>query len=180
MLFRSEILFYHQGGVDIGNVDEKAARLQVEVDEEICQQKICDNLLPEIKDEKDKKLIADFIQQLFIVYRKLYFSYLEINPFVLQNGNLFILDVAAKLDQCAEYLCVREWGKISYPPPFGRDAVPAEKYIQDLDARSGASLKLTILNPKGRVWTMVAGGGASVVYADSICALGAADELANN
>lgn len=39
-----------------------------------------------------------------------------------------------------------------------------EAYIADLDAKSGASLKLTILNPSGRIWTMVAGGGASVVY----------------
>ena len=39
-----------------------------------------------------------------------------------------------------------------------------EAYIAELDAKSGASLKLTILNPKGRIWTMVAGGGASVVY----------------
>ena len=39
-----------------------------------------------------------------------------------------------------------------------------EAYIAQLDAKSGASLKLTILNSKGRIWTMVAGGGASVVY----------------
>lgn len=30
---------------------------------------------------------------------------------------------------------------------------------------AGASLKFTVLNPKGRVWLMVAGGGASVIYA---------------
>ena len=40
-----------------------------------------------------------------------------------------------------------------------------EAYIADLDAKSGASMKLTILNAKGRIWTMVAGGGASVIYA---------------
>ena len=40
-------------------------------------------------------------------------------------------------------------------------------------------MKLTILNPKGRIWTMVAGGGASVVYADSIADLGYGHELAN-
>ena len=34
-----------------------------------------------------------------------------------------------------------------------------------MDAKTGASLKLTILNHTGRVWTMVAGGGAAVVYA---------------
>jgi len=40
-------------------------------------------------------------------------------------------------------------------------------------------LKLTILNRNGRVWTMVAGGGASVIYADTIVDLGFGDELAN-
>ena len=54
-----------------------------------------------------------------------------------------------------------------------------ELFIKDLDSKTGASLKLTILNPKGKVWTMVAGGGASVIYADTICDLGHAGELAN-
>ena len=54
-----------------------------------------------------------------------------------------------------------------------------EAYIKDLDEKTGASLKLTIINPKGRVWTMVAGGGASVIYTDTIVDLGYADELAN-
>ena len=44
---------------------------------------------------------------------------------------------------------------------------------------AGASLKLSILNPKGRVWTMVAGGGASVIYADTVGDLGFAEELGN-
>ena len=37
--------------------------------------------------------------------------------------------------------------------------------MHELDGKTGASLKLSILNPKGRIWTMVAGGGASVIYA---------------
>ena len=56
---------------------------------------------------------------------------------------------------------------------------PEEAYIADLDAKSGASLKLTILNKSGRIWTMVAGGGASVIYSDTICDLGGTNELAN-
>ena len=59
------------------------------------------------------------------------------------------------------------------PPPF------QEAYIADLDAKSGASLKLTVLNAQGRIWTMVAGGGASVIYSDTICDLGGSKELAN-
>ena len=87
--------------------------------------------------------------------------------------------MAAKLDSTAEFLCKSQWGEIEFPPPFGRDALPEEAYIADLDAKSGASLKLTVLNPSGRIWTMVAGGGASVVYSDTICDLGQNKELAN-
>jgi len=39
-----------------------------------------------------------------------------------------------------------------------------EAHIAELDAKSGASLKLTVLNKKGTIWTMIAGGGASVIY----------------
>merc|ERR1719219_1825911 len=53
------------------------------------------------------------------------------------------------------------------------------RYISDLDSRTGASLKLTVLNTKGRIWTLVAGGGASVVYADTVSDLGGASELGN-
>lgn len=52
-------------------------------------------------------------------------------------------------------------------------------FLRELDQKTGASLKLTVLNPKGRIWTMIAGGGASVVYADTICDLGFAHELGN-
>lgn len=37
-----------------------------------------------------------------------------------------------------------------------------------LTLQTSASLKFTVLNPKGRIWTMVAGGGASVIYADTV------------
>ena len=66
-----------------------------------------------------------------------------------------------------------------WPAPFGRDLTKEEAYIQKLDSSTGASLKLTVLNAEGRIWTMVAGGGASVVYSDAIAAHGFAHELAN-
>lgn len=94
--------------------------------------------------------------------------------------------MAAKLDQTADFLCGPKWAiardtsivapeaaglvkadrgpPMVWPAPFGRDLTKEEAYIQKLDASTGASLKLTVLNQEGRVWTMVAGGGASVVY----------------
>ena len=68
---------------------------------------------------------------------------------------------------------------MEFPAPFGREMSKEEAYIAELDAKTGASLKLTVLNAKGRIWTLVAGGGASVVYADAIASSGFADELAN-
>jgi len=102
---------------------------------------------------------------------------MEINPLVVTNQGIFILDLAAKIDATADFLCRTKWGEIAYPPPFGRDAYPEEAYIAELDSKSGASLKLTILNRTGRIWTLVAGGGASVIYSDTICDLGGASEL---
>ena len=61
---------------------------------------------------------------------------------------VYILDLAAKLDATADFVCRAKWGTIEYPPPFGRDAYPEEAYIADIDAKTGASLKLTILNAK--------------------------------
>jgi ATP citrate (pro-S)-lyase len=74
----------------------------------------------------------------------------------------------------------KKWpADLEFPLPFGRVLSDNEKAVAALDAVTGASLKLTILNPTGRVWTMVAGGGASVIYADTVADLGAAGELGN-
>ncbi|XP_004525979.1 ATP-citrate synthase isoform X1 [Ceratitis capitata] len=173
------ILFYHQGGVDIGDVDAKALKLDVLVNNQTSVEEITTKLLVHVADAATKKRIANFIFALYNAYVDLYFTYLEINPLVVTKDNMYILDLAAKLDATADFICRPKWGDVCYPPPFGRDAYPEEAYIADLDAKSGASLKLTILNRNGRIWTMVAGGGASVIYSDTICDLGGASELAN-
>ncbi|XP_043599125.1 ATP-citrate synthase [Bombus pyrosoma] len=173
------ILFHHEGGVDIGDVDAKALKLDVPVGEEAPDRStIINKLLIHVADDK-KEVIGKFVESLYKLYVNLYFTYLEINPLVVTKNGIYILDLAAKLDTTADFICRPDWGDIDYPPPFGRDAYPEEAYIADLDSKSGASLKLTILNPVGRIWTMVAGGGASVIYSDTICDLGAANELAN-
>ncbi|KAL5235218.1 hypothetical protein ACI65C_002628 [Semiaphis heraclei] len=172
------ILFHHEGGVDIGDVDAKALKLEVPIGQNVTEEQILEKLLTKVSPAK-QKTIATFIVALYKMYVNLYFTYLEINPLVVTDTAIYILDLAAKIDSTADFICRAAWGEIEYPPPFGRDAFPEEAYIADLDAKSGASLKLTILNKKGRIWTMVAGGGASVIYADTICDYGGASELAN-
>lgn len=206
------ILFYHEGGVDVGDVDTKAEKLLIPVDlsEYPSNEKIAAGLLSKVP-KGVHSVLVDFISRLYAVYVDSQFTYLEINPLVaIPNANatsaeVHFLDLAAKLDQTAEFECGSKWaiarspaalgipvvpskeGKVQidagppmeFPAPFGREMSKEEAYIAEMDAKTGASLKLTILNSQGRVWTLVAGGGASVVYADAIASAGFASELAN-
>ncbi|KAJ3256207.1 citrate synthase [Boothiomyces macroporosus] len=193
------IYFTHEGGVDVGDVDAKASKLMVHVNKPFpTADKIRSSLLKQVPAKKQDVLVA-FITSLHSVYAKLNFTYLEINPLVvLESGSshqVFYLDLAAKLDQTAEFECGQLWSEgrklgypkdksvagppMEFPAPFGRQLTKEEAYIAELDAKTGASLKLTVLNPNGRIWTMVAGGGASVVYSDAIAAHGYTHELAN-
>lgn len=202
------ILFTHEGGVDVGDVDEKAEKLLVPVDlaQYPSRQEIASALLEKVPEQVHDVLI-DFISRLYAVYVECQFTYLEINPLVVvpneTGASVHYLDLAAKLDQTAEFEAGTKWAvarspkslgmevetptkigvdngpPMEFPAPFGRELSKEEQYIADLDAKTGASLKLTILNPEGRIWTLVAGGGASVVYADAIAANGFSDDLAN-
>jgi len=131
--------------------------------------------------DANKTAFASFAIQFFKFYRDMNFAYLEINPIVmLDNGEMAILDLVARLDDTAGFMMADAWGDIEFPTAFGmEDQSKEEKAIADADSKSGASLKLTILNPQGRIWTMVAGGGASVVYADTIADFAGVEDLAN-
>lgn len=172
------IMFYPKGGVNVGDVDTKAMRLEVPIGKFPKAPEIEKKLLVEVPADR-KKQISHFIESLFKFYADLNFTYLEMNPIVVTKDSVIPLDLAAKLDSTAEYESGAKWGNIEFPAPFGRTLTREEAYIEELDSKTGASLKLTVLNPEGRVWTMVAGGGASVIFADTITDLGFMHELAN-
>lgn len=179
-----EILFTHEGGVDVGDVDAKAKRLAVPIGGPVPTPSAIEAALLGAVPPARRALLAAFISSLYGMYAACHFAYLEINPLVLTDApgggqSLAALDMAAKLDEAAHFLAGTRWGPVAFPPPFGRAPAPEEAFIRELDGKTGASLKLTILNRRGRVWTMVAGGGASVVYADTISDLGFGHELAN-
>jgi len=173
-----EILFHHEGGINVGDIDTKAQRLFVPIGTLPKASDIQAKLLGKVSRDRQSQ-IAGFIEGMFKFYADLNYTYLEINPFVATGKTIIPLDLAAKLDDTAEFVSGKKWGGISFPSPFGRQLTPEEAYINDLDSKTGASLKLTVLNPDGRIWTMVAGGGASVIYADTITDLGFMSEMAN-
>jgi len=117
--------------------------------------------------------IKTFINNLLSFYNYYHLTFLEINPFILINNKINILDMFCSIDSTALFLqhmmIVSEY--------VYEDKV--DKKIKELDERTGGSLKFKLLNSNGNIWLLVAGGGASVVYMDTLCSLGYKDEIAN-
>lgn len=170
------IHFSTQGGINVEEAWDSVVHIEVPIlarpeDVKVGKQ------LPKIPNA-DK--VAKFIEVLYRVFADYYFTYLEFNPFTFsKDGALVPLDCVAKLDDTAAFQCAEKWGPVEFPKAFGTAMTKEEAYVKSLDEKTGASLKLTVLNPKGRVWLLVAGGGASVIYTDTVVDLGFANELAN-
>lgn len=170
------IHFSTHGGVDIEEVWGTVVTVEVPILSDIDSVEI-EGILPADLPDEEKGMVTTFIKGLFRFYSDLGYAYLEINPLIAEG--LVPVDTVARLDDTAQFVCGQKWGDIEFPAPFGRKLSVEEKSIKEMDQQSGASLKLTLLNPKGRVWTMIAGGGASVIYTDTIVDLGFSKELAN-
>ncbi len=167
--------FSPHGGVDIEEVWDTVVTIEIP----ILADPATIDIASRLPDVPDKARLATFIRTLYRIYQEDHFAYLEINPITLVDGRIVPLDAVAKLDDTAAFQCADRWGRIEFPKPFGSTLSKEEAFVASLDEKTGASLKLTLLNPKGRIWTLVAGGGASVIYADTVVDLGYGNELAN-
>lgn len=153
--FSDTILFSPIGGVDVGDVDAHASRLDIPVDAKLFPTRAnVESLVGPSFTGKRKDSLVDFIMRLYNVYADLHFAYLEINPLVvLEDGSIHYLDMAAKLDQTAEFICGPKWAiardlsvydsaatqsakgskvgadrgpPMVWPAPFGRDLTKEE------------------------------------------------------
>ena len=179
-----DVLFMSaEGGMEVEEGwDDKVNEVHIPINmSDADMEKVVKAHIPTDIPDANKTAFASFAIQFFKFYRDMNFAYLEINPIVmLDNGEMAILDLVARLDDTAGFMMRDAWGDIEFPTSFGmEDQSVEEKAIAEADSKSGASLKLTILNPTGRIWTMVAGGGASVVYADTIADFAGVEDLAN-
>jgi ATP-citrate lyase beta-subunit len=169
------IHFSTQGGIDVEEAWDSVVHIDVPVLAKPEDVRVAKKL-PKIPNQEK---VARFVEVLYRVFVDYHFAYLEFNPFTFAGDKLVPLDCVAKLDDTAAYQCSEKWGPIEFPKAFGTTMTKEEAYVKSLDEKTGASLKLTVLNPKGRVWLLVAGGGASVIYTDTVVDLGYAKELAN-
>jgi ATP citrate (pro-S)-lyase len=166
-----------KGGVDIEENWEAVKNFRVEVGEPLV---IPPEILADFP-ESSRKKITTFLVDSYGVFESLDFTMMEFNPFcvVPETGDVIPLDMRGELDDQAAFKNQKKWGDLEFPKVFGHQACEEEEFVASLDAQTGASLKLTILNPAGRIWLLVAGGGASVIYTDTVCDLGHSNILGN-
>ena len=167
------IYFTDQGGYEIEERWNKVTKIEVPT----TQQKI---IWPTAISTKHPSLLP-FMDAIFEIYKNLDFTYLEINPFTLNalNNTISLLDTVAIIDDYALFKHETDWNLSTFPREFGKKLYPQEEYIEELDQKSGASLKLTVLNPHGKIWNILGGGGASIIYLDMISNLGKGSDIGN-
>lgn len=163
---KKQYIFHHQGGVDCdpnigGIVADSISGLGI--------------ILPGIE---------PILEKLDEMFDAIDANYLEVNPLVLDSfGNWIPVDFAVKVDSCGLPFWDRKY--LSYMDDRdgrreeGVVSDPTESKIRKLDESSGASLKFKKLNPDGNILTLIAGGGASVLFTDAIVNRGMADKIYN-
>jgi succinyl-CoA synthetase beta subunit len=163
------IYFSLQGGVEVEENWDNVVEVSISPLETLTTEHI--SFIPE--------KLQSFVLKVFEAYRAYGFVYLEVNPFVLDDAwNIYCLDMVAKVDNCEQYR-QSVWKDINRVKPFGTKSYKQEDYIAAVDAKTGASLKLTIINPQGRIRLILGGGGASVVTMDSLANKWLMTEIAN-
>jgi succinyl-CoA synthetase beta subunit len=108
---------------------------------------------------------------------QLHIVFLECNPILVRDGKLIPLDMAAEIDSAA--LNIPSLASLGLIPIEDSGKTEVERKVAELDASTPASLKFRLINPEGKIWMFLSGGGASLVLADEVADQGMGKELAN-
>lgn len=152
------------------------------VDIESNKNTVVKQLISSFEDEQEiaKKLAIDeeIFSKLVEAFDIFYFSFLEINPLLVDNGSIAFLDVASEVDSTAEFF-VEGWNSSDFRENKTLKKTDEEKEVEKLAAKSQAAFTLNVLNPDGQFFMLLSGGGASIVLADELFNLGKGELLAN-
>ena len=124
------------------------------------------------------QLSVNQLQAIFTTVQTQHFSFIEINPYIIQDGKPAILDCAIEVDDAGMF-AVKSWTEADLRNPRTEKATVEEDKVRLLDKNSPASFNLSVLNPQGSIFLLLSGGGASVVIADEIYNVGLGNQLAN-
>jgi ATP-citrate lyase beta-subunit len=123
-------------------------------------------------------IAEDILRRLLDVFKANHFAFLEINPYMVDNDTVTVLDCAIEVDDAALYF-VSDWNDGDFRYAKSNIETVEEHEVKHLDANSPASFNLSTINSDGSVFLLLSGGGASVVIADEVYNLGLGKGLAN-
>jgi ATP citrate (pro-S)-lyase len=125
------------------------------------------------------KFSSEMFQDFIRVMELNYFSFLELNPFLIKDGKIVILDAAVEVDSAAEFFVDGVWSSSDFRSYSKNKKTPEEEHVAELADKSQASFSLTVLNPNGSLFMLLSGGGASIVLADEAYNQGKGELVAN-
>ncbi|MCD5380611.1 hypothetical protein LR004_01675 [Candidatus Gracilibacteria bacterium] len=170
----NRVCYSDVGGVDIEENWDSVQQVLIPISQKILSEEYFTKLGITSTD------LQHTITQLWEYYNNFGYVSLECNPVAEdENGNLVILDAVAKIDDYEAFRQKENWKSLEIPNNYGFNENKGERKIRELDATTGASLKMKILNPKAKIWTLLAGGGGSLVMTDTLGALGYSDNIGN-
>lgn len=117
------------------------------------------------------------LKSLIAVFENQHFTFMEINPYIVDGKAVTLMDLAVEVDDATMYLG-NAWGEddLRNPPRVFTDE---ELAVSRLNETSPASFSLQVINPNGSIAVLLSGGGASVVIVDEVYSSGYGTELIN-
>lgn len=104
-----------------------------------------------------------FLKDTYESFNDNFFAFLEINPFVIDERGVHILDAAVLVDSSGIFF-TQGWNENDIVKTKAKYI--AEEQVEVLAATTPASLKLSVINPEGALFLLLSGGGGSIVIAD--------------
>lgn len=158
------VLYSKEGGVEIESYPEDVQTFLIQTSKDIGSIAQATNI-PE-----------SFLHSTIKVFDANFFGFLEINPFVIHDDKVILLDAAGLVDSAGAAF-TKGWGELDLVKKKAKHA--AEINVEALSATTPASLAVSVLNPDGKLFFLLSGGGGSIVIADSVAFAGAVKIMGN-
>jgi succinyl-CoA synthetase beta subunit len=107
-------------------------------------------------------LPPDFVQHIVETMNQQHFSFVEINPLIVQDEHCYLLDAAVLVDSAGMYESSWTTADIVTTETLSE----LEREIAQLNNNSPASFSFKLLHPNGSLWMQLMGGGACITIAD--------------
>ena len=164
------LTFSLTGGVDIEENWQSTQKVLLPIEANGEESALLTQALPNHPD------LVSYLEKLLKYFRTFGLAFLEINPLVKVESDFVPLDFKGRLDSTA-FFHLQKYLDIYALLEQEKSSSPEEALIKQLDDSTGSSLKLKLLNRDARIWPMIAGGGASIIYFDGLVSMGLGKEI---